>query len=355
MADLQKTVLVMLPSEEEDKESVCLFNLEAKRVQSAKEFINSRFVGSSHGWLGILDETADPYLFNPLSETRIQLPTKETFPHILGVSEKRVGDSDDFVVKYIYGGSCVCRLMTAKELQYNLVSKAILNADPSSSSSKNNYVVVVIYSPESKLAFCNQGDNAWKAELNAKYPPYGDIMCNNNQLFALSESGLIEVWDIDSTCPVKTMEIQPSFPSKMAETWRSLRDLYSSRWYLVESSGDLLLVSRHVGEFVRDDNTPVYEADLLIDEDESLSDRVLFLGANHSMSLSAVDFPECKKNSIYFTDDYWERMNEDYSYGGHDLGVFNLGDASVEPIYEFDTRKIEPPPVWIVPSPFGRE
>ena len=49
---------------------------------------------------------------------------------------------------------------------------------------------------------------------------------------------------------------------------------------------------------------------------KSLGDRVLFLGGNHSMSVSTNDFPECKRNSIYFTDHYWERMNEDYSHGG---------------------------------------
>lgn len=81
---------------------------------------------------------------------------------------------------------------------------------------------------------------------------------------------------------------------------------------------------------------------------EGLSDFALFLGGNESLMVSSVENGELKGNSIYFTDDYWERFEEDYSYGGHDMGVFCMKDGSIEPILECERQ---PPPVWIsVPS-----
>ncbi|KAL4282954.1 hypothetical protein GQ457_16G030240 [Hibiscus cannabinus] len=44
-------------------------------------------------------------------------------------------------------------------------------------------------------------------------------------------------------------------------------------------------------------------------------------------------------------------MEEDYLYGGHDMGTYNLSDGSLKPIYEFSSDKIQPPPCWIIPDP----
>ncbi|CAI0375645.1 unnamed protein product [Linum tenue] len=43
--------------------------------------------------------------------------------------------------------------------------------------------------------------------------------------------------------------------------------------------------------------------------------RALFLGGNHSVSVPAGG--EVAADCIYYTDDYWARMDEDYMYGGH--------------------------------------
>ncbi|BBG92586.1 F-box family protein with DUF295 [Prunus dulcis] len=59
------------------------------------------------------------------------------------------------------------------------------------------------------------------------------------------------------------------------------------------------------------------------------------------MSVSTRDFPELEENSIYFTD----------GYGGHDNGVYNIGNKVVKPFDQLDKWKIDPPPFWIVPNP----
>lgn len=84
----------------------------------------------------------------------------------------------------------------------------------------------------------------------------------------------------------------------------------------------------------------------------SLDDQAVFMGRNHSASVLVCDLPGCEENSVYFTDDYWERMNENYLYGGHDMGVYNLKDKRVNHFYQLDALKIQPPPCWYLPNPW---
>ncbi|KAH7834912.1 hypothetical protein Vadar_020868 [Vaccinium darrowii] len=392
---LQKTpLLILLPNEKQEEEthkdySVSFLNLEAKRIHRTKNAFtqrlrNSRCVGSSHGWLVLLDGWANPCLFNPISCHRISLPPKETLPHVISVT----GSAEyGFDIEYILGvrKSRVSRSVTAKEIQECLILKAILSSDPSHGNDKD-YVVMAIYGCEAKVAFCKRGDSVW-TDLEGKSGPYCDIICHKNQLFALSEISSVESWDFSTPLLVKTMDFHPFyiFPKRVTETalLYNDRNRFSSQCYLVESCGDCLLVKRHIGEFVSDEGEAVCEADLLSDkcshplvypyktleftvyrlniiqrtweEVESLGDRALFVGGNHSMSLSttAAQYPSshCQRNSIYFTDDYWVRMNEDYSYGGHDMGVFCLDDKSVKPLKNLNLpQRVDPPPFWLVPN-----
>ncbi|KAK3011474.1 hypothetical protein RJ639_012772 [Escallonia herrerae] len=232
--------------------------------------------------------------------------------------------------------------------------------------------VVVIYGFESKICFLKYGDDAWTGldQHGRKHKPYSDIICHDDMLLALSEGCTIEMWDVGASCQRKVKEIQASFPGNPSRASEYLGGLWTNRFYLVESLGDLLLVERYVGEFVRHDGVPVYEPDLLTGEDnhplvcpyrtlrfqvyrlnsgerrweevKDLGDRVLFLGGNQSVSLPAREF---SGNSIYFTDDYRSRMDEDYLYGGHDLGVFSLESGVIKPFYPCDSGRIEPPPI----------
>jgi hypothetical protein len=159
------------------------------------------------------------------------------------------------------------------------------------------------------------------------------------------------------------------------------RDKFSTQFYLVESLGDLLFVNRVFGNFVNSEGVAIDEAGLLHTEDthplvcpyrtkqflvykldsirntwekvESLPDRAMFLGGNHSLSLSTSDLHEgCECNTIYFTDDNWDQMNEDYLYGGHDLGQFNLASGSLQTGAQcccLCSDRMDPPPFWIIP------
>ncbi|KAK2643779.1 hypothetical protein Ddye_018974 [Dipteronia dyeriana] len=356
--------------------------LEIDYKRHAVEEDHSRYtcIGSSHGWLIFLDHKASrPFLVNPfIKQVKIQLPCLNSLLGILQI-EKNIQLGEYFINYYNKSRNLVL-VCYATHLRQSVLHKSVLSSDPC--LGVNSLGVVVIYGRARKLGYCNYGDSSWKGLEDGKFWPYSDIICyNNNKLYALGENACVEAWDLlDGKCvPTKTMEIKLCFPLKSAKMLSDFRYLYVCRLYLVEKLGDLLLVVRYIGEFVNGDNEVVQEDDLLTDEDtqplvcpyktllfhvykldfderkwievESLGDSALFLGGSHSVSVCSSVDSGYKKNSIYFTDDYWDRMEEDYLYGGHDMGVFSLEDQSVGPIYQSSgSMKIQPPPCWVAPS-----
>uniref|UniRef100_A0A2N9FZ77 F-box domain-containing protein n=1 Tax=Fagus sylvatica TaxID=28930 RepID=A0A2N9FZ77_FAGSY len=349
-----QTPWLMLPSDQEHDFTTCrFFNLAENKVYKMKNVFEGLgydvwCVGSSHGWLVILDDEANPHLFNPFSRVQIQLP--------LFTDE----------------------LANVNNLRKSFITKAILLADPSRS---NDFVVVMIYDYDfaSRLAFYKQGDKTWTKLVGANQD-YCDIICHDNQLYALADNRSVEVWEFQSSSPTKIMSIEPSMQLKDVEKFPRNNNI-STKFYLVKTSNDdVLFIERFIGNFVNAQGFVVDESYLLSSNDtqplvcpyrtkmffvfkldfklkrwekvESLKDQVVFLGGNQSMSVSSHDLSECKPNSIYFTDDRWYEMDLDNLYGGHDLGLFNLDNESIKPFYHSDLEKIDPPPFWITPNPW---
>ncbi|KAM1172236.1 hypothetical protein ACFX2I_022358 [Malus domestica] len=68
------------------------------------------------------------------------------------------------------------------------------------------------------------------------------------------------------------------------------------------------------------------------------------------MSVSTLDFPKYEESSIYFTDDRWDEINfnadsvdHDSGYCGHDVGIYNIGNKVVKPIYQCEKWRVDPP------------
>ncbi|KAJ7965206.1 F-box protein [Quillaja saponaria] len=127
--------------------------------------------------------------------------------------------------------------------------------------------------------------------------------------------------------------------------------------YIVETSiGDLLLVQRFLKEVEQYPNHLI-TWDFKLHKLQSLSwvpidslgDDFLFLGDNHSISVSTLQFPECQRNCIYYSDDQFNP----YEYkddGPVDIGIFNLANRSFTSHYLPDPgKKHMPPPIWILP------
>ncbi|KAI5348203.1 hypothetical protein L3X38_001090 [Prunus dulcis] len=250
------------------------------------------------------------------------------------------------------------------------ITRAVLSSDP---TRDNNFAVVVIYSFfPSKLAFykhAEEDSRIRRTELNGVHGGYCDVIFHNEQLFALAGDGSVEVWDFIKSFPIKSIDLaQPFAEIEKADIMQDFSIYkYSTQNYLVESLGEILYVGRVIGNFVNHKGIVIGQTDLpegfavicpyrtlrfcilklnitakkWEKVESSLRNRALFLGGNQSMSVSTRDFPELEENSIYFTD----------GYGGHDNGVYNIGNKVVKPFDQLDKWKIDPPPFWIVPNP----
>ncbi|CAL0325624.1 unnamed protein product [Lupinus luteus] len=305
-------------------------------------------VGSSHGCLVLLDNKATPFILKLSSLLCTQFPPfPPPFLHPL---------SEANFVTY---------------MRKMFVIKAVLNRSPSRDDS--NYILAIIYGCHSKLAFCCKS-STW-VEISYAKRSYYDIVLNNNYLHALAQDGSVEVWDLCEEVPRKILYVKPTMEINEQEDKEFPRDLFSTQLYMVLSGGEVLLVKRYIGNFVNEDGRVLYEGDLLSEDDTqplicpyrtkhfsvytllngtkwekvtSLHDRVLFLGANESISVPIQALQSCEANTIYFSDDRWEEMNMDYSYGGQDWGVFSLQDRSVKLLLPY-TDMVKPPPIWVVP------
>ncbi|KAK9931294.1 hypothetical protein M0R45_018573 [Rubus argutus] len=355
---------LMLPSSQENNvNSRRFFNPEDRSFYTMKNifrtFRHPCCVGSSHGWLVLLDRKAVAHIFNPLTRVSIQLPEIGTL----------VGLPNSFDVE-----------VNAVHKRYrDLNCKAVLSSDP---SHNQNFVAAVIFKQQkSKLAFCKQGYKSWIELSNDQrkhlWQYYSDVIFHNDdQLSAILHEGShglsVDIWYLNQTPSLmKTIMLQPQLMVG--------REYHGNfrRTYLVESLGELLFVVRTIGNSYENKNFRYRTKDFYIfkmnrwnsqlEKVECLHDRALFLGGNQSMSLSTRSFTEIKDNSIYFTDDHWSGMNLNYyyyhgteedgyiHYGGHDLGVYNLEDRAVKPFDQIDQEHIiNPPPFWILPNPAVR-
>ncbi|KAL5542549.1 hypothetical protein UlMin_010259 [Ulmus minor] len=363
-----QTPWLMLPSNQrDDSHSRSFFSFAEKKAYTFKNVFegldDAWCVGSSHGWLIIVDERANLFVLNPFLEGRrrsFKLPS--------------ITNSNLSTMPALY---------IAKHLRKTFVSKAVLLFDQSQSKEFSFYVVI-IYSFARKIAYCNHVEEGNWNELHPadeNQSSYCDIVSHNGKLITLSSAYIVEVFEFHKQGPVRVAKLEPTSPLVFdARTEKYLKDMYFSQTYLVESKDRRFVVSRFVGYFVNGDNEPVEEEDLLPDDDtqplvypyrtlefvvhefdlttnkskkiESLEGQALFVGGSDSMLISTLDFPEYKENSIYFTDDNWIGMEGDYMYGGHDNGVYNLGTKVVKSCYGFDDERIDPPPFWTVPSPW---
>ncbi|BFG14247.1 hypothetical protein CerSpe_005210 [Prunus speciosa] len=342
-----------------DSAARCFYSLEEQKVYTIKNAFQgfdheARCVGSSHGWLVIMDSNGNPHLLNPFSRRQIQLPLILPFPRLTG----------DLYLESL-------RMCAS-------IAKAVLSSDP---SRDNNFAVVVIYdSSPSKLSFCRHGEEDSRWTLLSVHREYCDVIFHNEQLFALAGDGSVEVWDFNNSFPIKTIDLRQPFAEigNVDIVKDFSRGIHSTQTYLVESLGEILFVGRIIENFVKHED--IGEGDLPQESDNicpyrtlhfyilklnitankwekvesPLRNRALFLGGNQSMSVSTRDFPELEENSIYFTDDRWEEINYVEDYGGHDVGVYNIGNKIVKTLVldQFNKWRVDPPPFWIVPNPW---
>ena len=303
------------PNREEDKErnrSCSFYRITDEKFYNELKLSmpsDRHFRGSGHGWLLTVDD-------DELSRYPIQLINPFFFPepkviHLPPLTTFPLDEDLDSLYNCSY------------------LTKGVLSADPI--SKPNDYMVMAIYGGFAQLALFKSGDKIWTPKGYDSFKGlFEDVIYYRDQFYAVHFYGMIT----------------------------------TSKKYLVECAGDLLQVNRVIeGSPGRDPapDPPNNEEDINSNSDDSevdeeaahdlsystgtfkvfkllldpsgeketdwvevndLHGRALFLGDNASMSINAFDFPGCKPNCIYYTDDNMEIFYQHPLYGPHDLGVF---------------------------------
>ncbi|KAI5670749.1 hypothetical protein M9H77_11113 [Catharanthus roseus] len=250
-----------------------------------------------------------------------------------------------------------------ESVAHMFVTKAVVSRNPRDDV-KGKWVIVAIYGQFRILGFAREGDKVW-TDIPCPSRCYDDVVFYEGKFYAVDCHGIVIVCEIDDP---KSTVIAPA-PVGTRDTIQK---------YLVESSGDLLLISRERGGRLfeggiddeilpryytkgfsvlkleknnnagEEEDEAKYEYPFCWIEVKSLGDRALFLGRNPSVSLSASEFEGLfKPNCIYFTDDNEENFYfEPRGGGGLDMGIFNTETSTIEPHFTGEYRSPISPPFW---------
>ncbi|KAF3615725.1 putative B3 domain-containing protein REM14-like [Capsicum annuum] len=231
-----------------------------------------------------------------------------------------------------------------KGFRDSFVCKVILSASPCSS----DCVIFAIYADNWKMAFVKPGDVSW-TPLSCIHGHVDDAMCHDGKFYAIDTFGEILIWDLAGSF-LKRIAFTPS---------RGMDNLVYVTTYLVELEGQIYAIMRLLFD-TRITDTPclttwcfeIYKLDICNEkweEVKSLGDWSIFVGSNHSFSISCSTYPECESNCIYFTDDfsgvYYKAV---FSY---DIGVYNVQNDRVQSLPQEDISDFAfSLPLWIIPS-----
>ncbi|KAJ8642306.1 hypothetical protein MRB53_019000 [Persea americana] len=250
----------------------------------------------------------------------------------------------------------------ARGFQNKAIHKAAISDDEA--------VVVIVYE-EGRLAFCRiREDKVWTQALDFSVF-YRDIIYNRGHFFVVCFHGEVGVVRINKSNPYVASVIRMEYLTRVAPIPElPLVDCIRHRTYLVAdpASGTIFTVKRivrsyfdtetssphyifttlrfHVYEMGLEESTGEYKKNAL--EVESLGGGVMFLGLNSSMIVMASQFPDFKGNCIY---DFlaFLQLNK-VRKGCTDMGVFNMEDKTIYPLFPERAQPPFSPPTWITPT-----
>ncbi|XP_021821632.1 F-box protein At2g26160-like [Prunus avium] len=330
--------MLMVPSKHNCHERHGLYSVTKGKTCSFELHVpyNKRLCGSSNGWLACVDENLEVTLLNPSTKRTIRLPPFAQVPQPI---HKQAYRSDDYI------------------------KKVVSSADPS--LFPNDYEAVALFNSNgTRVAHIKSGDHGWTHIDQTIIFFYGlnqviefdDVIYYRGQFLAASREGGVFAINVGKD-PTYKPHVSIVVPMDQG---------IDDQAYLVESSrGDLLLVRKfqslnYVECYTETLSFKVFKlfsdcGDKIgserIEEIDSIGNDAFFLGGNnHSMCVSALDFPDCHPNSIYFCIDKWVGYDEVQEPLG--MAVFNFENRKFGTNYycSSPSQKYMPPSIWILPT-----
>ncbi|KAF9606322.1 hypothetical protein IFM89_024990 [Coptis chinensis] len=308
------------------------------------ELRERRILGASFGWFTTVHGNSEMQLFQPLTKKIVRLPAISKFPFVAGI---RTDEEERLIYSVYIPDGTVFDIGSGGYMRDTLLHKAKTFFYPDRSSSHPSIVVVLpgIFGC-CNLHFCRPGkDDCWNVIPKGDYG-YHDFTFYKGNFYALRFNGTLDIMNgLDGLSP-PTVSLVASLSVEEYEAYH----------YLLASSDDLWKVVRFLHDFIEDESYRpftktfnVFKLDFSKSkwvEAEDIGDHAFFVGSNNSFSVIALDFPGCRENCIYFADDDGQYI----STGGHDNGIFNLKDGSIEAICPVDAKYVCPRPMWYSPN-----
>ncbi|PIA28121.1 hypothetical protein AQUCO_07200032v1 [Aquilegia coerulea] len=266
--------------------------------------------GSPYGWLITFGFDQQFHLLNPLTRVRLPLPPQSTF-------------QDSLFTDTTPGVNRMC-----------CVSKAFIvsTSDDNVVVHVDDLLVLLTIGQYGNFVFARPGDKSWSVIQITGRGNVRDFIHFNGQFYGVDELGNLKVCDFSGPRPVFFDFANHPEYARGCEGY-----------YLVELGGDLHMVIRFYDptpveippkefqHFYKSVFFDILKFDFCTCKWETLGDHAIFIGSNTTFGFKASDYPACKPDCIYFTDDYDNYLP---LYEGNDI------------VSRFS------PPVWIAPNPF---
>lgn len=290
------------------------------------ELRGQRLCGSSYGWLFTLDIELNFRLLNPFTKKCYDLPPLPPYDKHINITYVKVSQSEeDF---------------TFADMQLRLVSKAILDCDPSKCE---DFKVLITYGFYRELAYWCSGDSAWTL-IQGVYAIIDDIIFFKENFYAVGTINIYhEIYVINVGPDPKIKRVEPKVPDD------------DSFAYLVDYMGQLLLVQRWREEFKEEIYITKKISVKNIDLEEAnysryklMDGHAVFIGANSCVTVDASKYPGCKKNALYLTDTPQYYTDE---FGCKDLCIYDMDQCSFSRYYS--SKPYIPyvaSPIWFIPN-----
>lgn len=313
-------------------------------------------IGSSDGFIVSVNEEACLHITNPITGDSDALPLAVG---LSGCHDVVRDPSTGRITDYRFWDVCpkgIRQLVPAatEDMGY-FFHKAVVVASPTfPSSSTRAPTVFVFFSFRESIAFARPGDTSWRTLSYCETPLY-DLIFHKGRLHAVDFTGRVVVYD----------DIDHSLEASFVSTRGPLGKMEGNdKRYLVESPDgkDLFLIYRDINEedaqpkpFNRTAGFQVFVIDgsnYTWTPIRDVGEISIFLGYNRSMAFSVKEFPQLKRNCIYFTDDLKLLYLEEPDMAG-DMGICDLGDGSIYPLVpsKVDLERLNwPPALWFTPA-----
>eukprot|EP00268_Persea_americana_P004039 TRINITY_DN11275_c0_g2_i1.p1 TRINITY_DN11275_c0_g2~~TRINITY_DN11275_c0_g2_i1.p1 ORF type:complete len:389 (-),score=67.70 TRINITY_DN11275_c0_g2_i1:26-1192(-) len=363
-------LLMMLPnSKKEDLDAPDFFSLSKRRIHTVHlpEMRGKRCCGSfQNGWLMIMDDKLDIFLFHPGSKKKINLPHQSTFERnhftnptysnedIRDMEIMKAAKSDDgkgMVIVYGFGFVAYCRI--GDEAYTHVVDTTGMAWMEDVGYHKGKFYLVdglaciyLLQIEDGSCPYIERLTVCLRDDFDIPYTIYGYLVLDilTDSIFVITRNADRYIGEDDYTKEEEEEGEGEGEGEREGEGDDTNDDRNTKEEELLPHK------TTHFDIF----SVPLEDSKTLkrFTKVESLGDRAVFLGHNSSIVVLASQFPGFKGNRIYFADNMMEKYHY-HMHGCRDSGVFSLEDGTVEELFADRFHPILAPPLWIATPPYS--